>query len=77
MSGRGLCMSCTSICVCMYDYLGFMWGNFNGVNGVLGVCWGVESDSDVIEAVRVMVDDLWLSLRLRCGPEPHHMYLGF
>ncbi len=46
----------TSPCVCWLPVI-----NFDVVNTVLGVLEGTESDSDVIEAVRPMVDELWLS----------------
>ncbi len=45
----------------MYGYLSFWWSDFDGLKSVLVVLEGVESDSDVIEAVRPMVDELWLS----------------
>ncbi len=58
MSGEGLYRL---VCVCMYGYLSFWWSDFHRVKCVLGVLEGAESDSDVIEAVRPMVDELWLS----------------
>ncbi len=48
-----------SVCVCMYGYLGFWSSDFDGVKSVLVVSEGAESDSDVIEAARPMVDELW------------------
>ncbi len=49
-------------------YLSFYLSNFDAVKSVLGVLEGAESDSDVIEAVRVTVDGLWLSHITVAGP---------